>query len=286
MEFLKGYMKIDEYRYMLNSMTYEIFGFTFENWYQAGFYLEEYIPYSYIEGGKIIANASANIMRYDYFGSEKLYIQIGTVMTRPEYRNRGLARQLIKTILSDYSDIADGFYLFANLNAVDFYKKIGFNQIGQWLWHWDDPIKRNCDVDSFIPVGKERREAYVQMLKNSVCNADFDHINRCSLQMFYTMDMNDVFYCNEIDCFAVMRVADKVLYLDSLVSNRILSIEDVASRIDGNFEQIVFGFTPKEKSFLRTERFDGKDKYRLMYLGSSLECIEAKKLCIPIMSHA
>lgn len=286
MEFIKGYMDDDHYRNLLCDMTQMIFGFTFEKWYRAGFYFGEYIPYSYVENGKIIANASANLMKIMHNGSKKFYIQIGTVMTRPEYRNRGLASELIQMILYDYNGLADGFYLFGNLNAVDFYKKIGFKRLDQWRWHWDHPAKRDTKVSPFVPAGEKMREEYVRLLNRAVCNAEFDHINRCSLQMFYTMDMENVYYCKGLDCFSVMHSENRVLYLDSVISSRELEISDVTARIEEDYEKIVFGFTPRMKDHLSAERYDGNDDYQFFYLGTSLECIEKEKLYFPVMSHA
>ena len=286
MELVCNYMDCSELRHLLNEMTREIFGFSFENWYNAGYFAGEYIPYSYVENGKIIANASVNIMKFMLSDQEKFYIQIGTVMTRPEYRNRGLARKLIEKILVDYMARVDGFYLFANLRATEFYKKIGFQRLDQWRWYWDHPARRNEKLLGFEPAGKNMRDAYVSMLNSAANNADFDHINRCSLQMFYTMDMENVYYCEELDCFVVMHIEDQILYLDSVISSRVQSIHDIVPRINGNFEKIVFGFVPKERQHFRPERYDGSDDYRFCYLGSDLECIECEKLFFPVMSHA
>lgn len=286
MEFVNGYMECGDLRHLLNEMTGEIFGFSFEDWYTAGYFGGEYIPYSYMENGEIIANASANIMKFSYNGREKSYIQIGTVMTRPEYRNRGLARKLIEKILGDYTGLVDGFYLFANLHATEFYKKIGFQRLDQWRWYWDHPVQRDHSLSGFEPAGKDMGDAYVRMLNCAACNAAFDHLNRCSLQMFYTMDMENVYYCEELECFAVMHTEDQSLYLDSVISSREQSIGDIAARIDGSFEKIVFGFVPTEKRDLYAERYDGSDDYRFFYLGTELECIESERLYFPVMSHA
>ena len=132
MEFIKDYMDHAHYRYLLCQMTKSIFDFSFEDWYSAGHHDGEYIPYSFVNKGGIVANAAANITKTMINGDEKLYIQLGTVMTRPQYRKMGLARTLIEKILSDYRGKVDGFYLYANLNALGFYERIGFQRLDQW----------------------------------------------------------------------------------------------------------------------------------------------------------
>lgn len=42
-------------------------------------------------------------------------------MTDENYRKQGLAKRLVDYVVKQYKDECDGFYLFANLNAIDFY---------------------------------------------------------------------------------------------------------------------------------------------------------------------
>lgn len=287
MQLITDYMRNDQYRHMLNEMTEEIFGFSFENWYIAGCFEDEYIPFSYIENGKILANASANIMKMSVNGVTKQYIQIGTVMTRPEYRNRGLAKTLIETILKEYDGNCDGFYLFSNLNAVGYYEKIGFLREDQHQWHLKTPVSCNNYKTQFVEAGKRELDHYRHVLGNARVNAALDQINRRSLQLFYTLDMENVYYCEELDCFAVMEIRDGILYLDSVVSTKELSIVDVLERINGEYTNTILGFAPKDcQELFEAGRFDGGDDYRLFYLGEDLAYIFKDRLFFPVMSHA
>lgn len=287
MEMIKNYMDISEKRHLLNDMTTEIFGFTFEDWYVSGFYEGEYIPYSFIENGVIVANASANIMKMMQNGKEKFYIQIGTVMTRPQYRKQGLARKLIGEIMSDYNDRVDGFYLYANLNALDFYSKIGFQRLDQWRYCAEinhEPLLENC----FMKAGEKELPAYKMALRNSAINHRLDQMNRTSLQLFYTGKMENV-YCNENkDSFIVASLEDETLYLDSVIAEIEMPVMEVIKKIPLKFNKVVLGFTPKieDTEFFQAQKYDGQDDYRFYYLGESLLEIEKEKLYFPVMSHA
>ena len=57
---IKDYMKNEILRHGLNELTRNTFGFDFEGWVTGGYFEGDYIPYSYEENGKVIANASAN----------------------------------------------------------------------------------------------------------------------------------------------------------------------------------------------------------------------------------
>ena len=288
MEFIKGYMDNDDYRHLLNEITGEIFGFSFEKWYCAGYFEGEYIPYSFLENGKIIANASANIMKMMQNGEEKLYIQIGTVMTRAEYRNRGMARQLIEKILADFEDQSDGFYLFGNLNAVGFYERLGFLQLNQFRYTSSSMPERDCDKAPFLPVGESDRPRYLASLRSAVPNAALELMNRYSLQMFYTLSMENVFYCKEMDCFAVMEQQGKMLHLVGLTCSKHVSIQEVLRRVDGSYEGVILGFTPRSEdaAMFHATPYNGEQEYRFFYKGQKLEQITVDKLYFPVLSHA
>ena len=68
-------------------------------------------------------------MDFKVFGEEKQYIQLGTVMTHPDYRKKGLSRVLTNKAIADYREKCDLIYLFANSSVLNFYPKFGFGRI-------------------------------------------------------------------------------------------------------------------------------------------------------------
>lgn len=115
-------------------LAIKTFDLSFDAWYQQGYWSESYIPYAFVDKNKVIANASANIIDLVWQGQPRRYIQIGTVMTNIDYRNKGLAGQLIQHILDDWRDKADAFFLFANSTTVDFYPKFGFTRTDEYQY--------------------------------------------------------------------------------------------------------------------------------------------------------
>lgn len=77
----------------------------------------------------MIANASINKMTVVLHGAEYKAIQIGTVMTHPDYRNQGLSGKLMNHIIAKYERDYDFIYLFANETVLDFYPKFGFETV-------------------------------------------------------------------------------------------------------------------------------------------------------------
>jgi len=110
----------------LNRLTRQTYGFDFESWYQDGYWGNSYIPYSLLDGDTLAANVSVSDLEFDYGGEKRRYDQIGTVMTDPVYRNRGLCRFLIERVLDKWEGQSDLIYLFANDRVRDFYPKFAF----------------------------------------------------------------------------------------------------------------------------------------------------------------
>ena len=107
---------------------YRTFDLAFEDWYQNGFWGDDYIPYSVVIDGAVAANVSVNRTDFVLGGETKRFIQLGTVMTDERYRNRGLIRRLMAEIDRDFAGRAVGVYLFANDSVLNFYPKFGFRR--------------------------------------------------------------------------------------------------------------------------------------------------------------
>jgi len=121
-------------RNSFNSLTEKTYGFNFEQWYEDGYWGDKYIPYSLLDGDKVVSNVSVNIMDFLILGEQKRYVQIGTVMTDEDYRGQGLCRALMEIVLKEWENKCDLIYLFANDSVLDFYPKFGFNVCDEYQY--------------------------------------------------------------------------------------------------------------------------------------------------------
>lgn len=299
MRFVKNYMNDSSLRHELNALTQETFGFDFESWVTGGYDRGDYIPYSYEENGRMISNVSVNRMEFVQNGQEKNYIQIGTVMTKKEFRNQGYARKLMEKVLSDYTGKCDGIYLFGNLSALEFYDKMGFSRGMQYQY----TLKENAKIDirkeaggqkaedCFKPVNPNEqalKERYIEAVQKSVVNAALDQKNRFGLQMFYTAGMEGVYYSRALDCYIVMEKQGGVLYLQSVICTKKVSLKDVLRLVAEEYDSIVLGFAPcvEDSHLFEAQPYDGEEDYRLFIMGEDLKRIEIEKLYFPEFSHA
>ena len=292
MELVSNYMRDDALRHALNDLTKKTFGFDFEDWVTGGYFEGDYIPYSFIEDGKIISNVSANRMTFLQNGVERNYIQIGTVMTDEAYRRQGLAKKLMEHVVKQYKDSCDGFYLFANLDAVDFYDKCGFSKETEYRYSVKNEFcMRKSAGEIFMPVNtadERMKQKYMDMVRHSAVNSSLEQLNKFGLQMFYTADMENVYYAKDMDCFIVAEMEENTLLLQSVICENHVTLLDVLQRVRGEYHKCQLGFTPAltDMDICVAEQYDGADDYRLFYLGEQLKSIENEKLYFPELSHA
>lgn len=292
MELVSNYMRDDTLRHALNDLTKKTFGFDFESWVTGGYFEGDYIPYSFIEDGTIISNISANRMTFLQNGVEKNYIQIGTVMTDKAYRRQGLAKKLMDHVVKQYKDSCDGFYLFANLDAVDFYDKCGFSKETEYRYSIKNEFcMKKSAGEIFMPVNtgdKQMKQKYMDMVRRSAVNSSLEQLNKFGLQMFYTADMENIYYAKDMDCFIVADMEENTLLLQSIICENYVTLLDVLQRVRGEYHKCQLGFTPalKDMDICVAEQYDGADDYRLFYLGEQLKSIENEKLYFPELSHA
>lgn len=288
MELIHSYMEDDALRHKLNDLTQKTFGFDFENWVKDGYFEGDYIPYSFLENGKVISNVSANRMRFTQNGVIKEYIQIGTVMTDPAFRNQGLAKKLMKHVMAQYEDCCEGIYLFSDPGALGFYQKLGFAEGLQYRYRLKGETARKEAVSPFLPVSPDGKSRYMDAVRQSAVNASLEQINKFGLQMFYMADLSDVYYAADIDCYAVMKAEKDTLLLQSIICRRHWPMKEILARMDVKYKNLFLGFAPcrEDRSLFDAEVFDGGEDYRLFYRGKALESIEKEKLFFPVLSHA
>lgn len=131
-------------------------------------------------------------------------------MTDEVYRRHGLAKKLMDHVVKQYKDGCDGFYLFANLEAVDFYDKCGFSKKTEYRYLVKNEFcRRKSAGEIFMPVNtadEQMKQKYMDMVRRSAVNSSLEHLNKFGLQMFYTADMENVYYARDMGCSIELNV--------------------------------------------------------------------------------
>lgn len=274
-------------RLSFNELSKKTFGLSFEKWYQDGYWQDKYIPHVLIHNDRVISNVSVNIIDTKVQGQIKRYIQIGTVMTDCEYRNKGLSRKLIYKILYDWKDKCDAIYLFANDSVLDFYPKFGFVKAIEYQYS-----------KSVIPaIGKIRKldmtdEYDIKLLKNYYEKSNpfsmLPMLNNFGLLMFYCSSfMKDcVYYLDDFDAIVIIDYDIETLTYYDIYCDADKSMDEIIAVIaKEDCKNIIFGFTPKDTSDCTVKLFEEDD--RTLFILESKENIFTKhKLMLPLLSQA
>lgn len=125
--FVTDYQNNNLLRQSFFELALATFDIDFKPWFEIGAWDDNYRCYSYADGDQIIANVSVNLMTVHHQGQKKQAVQIGTVMTHPDYQQQGLAGKLMDHVVKHYDQRVAFIYLFANDQVLDFYPKYGFH---------------------------------------------------------------------------------------------------------------------------------------------------------------
>ena len=106
-----------------------IHGLDFTAWDGAGYWDDDYSPYSYFVGDRLVASLCIYTMPAFVNGEACRVAQVSGVGTLPEYRLQGLNRRLHETALSEALPRHRFVFLYADDEAVAFYRKCGFRPV-------------------------------------------------------------------------------------------------------------------------------------------------------------
>jgi len=240
-----------------------------------------------VDDGKVIANASVNIFKSRYDGQEKRCIQIGTVMTDPDYRNQGLSRYLIERILSEWKEKCDIMYLFANDSVLDFYPKFGFVKA----------VEYQCSSPITPTKGRIRKLDMSRASDRALLKRYYTKSNPYSaltmednyeLLMFYCSSfMKDcVYFLEDFDAVIIASDKNEVLTCHDIFCNGGHVLIDIVSSVaESQIHTVVFGFTPTEHAAFHSQILEEEDTTLFILKGKDHWFVN-HQVMFPVLSHA
>ncbi len=292
---MEKYKLVSDYRHddrlkeSFNDLAIKTFGLDFRDWYNKGYWNDQYIPYSFVQEGKVIANASVYKMSIRINGEQLKGIQIGTVMTDEHYRHQGLAKQLMLHIMKEYEGACDFMYLFANETVLDFYPKFGFTRIHESEFSLDltaSPIQRQQTSVQQLTVEQDLAllEDYA---KNRYNHSSMIAVEQNeSLLMFYCTLVfpHAIYYLEELETIVFMEEEEGVLNIFDIISLQPIHIEELlANIVKDSTQKVVFYFTPEFTLNGMTATIQPNDDDALFVL--SKKAILQGNFMFPLTSH-
>lgn len=287
-DYVLDYRDQHHLRKSFNDLTREVFGFDFENWYSKGYWGAQYIPYSLLDGDKVVSNISVSLIKFKVNGKKKTLLQIGTVMTTPEYRHQGMSRTLLEKVLNEWRGNCDLIYLFANETVLDFYPKFGFKHVEQYQYS-KEVRPKNTDLTAVkLDMSNPKNEELVRnTINSSIPISPLSMIDNTSLVMFYCTSFlaNNVHYIKELGAVVIADLDGKTLCLKDIFCEKTVAVDDVIFALcEPNTIQVVLEFTPSEKTSYREKILVPDDV--LFILDDKNNAFENQKWMFPVLSHA
>jgi len=246
-----------DYEVMFDALINEVFGFSFDIWFERKLWDEQYISYSIIDNGKMLANLCV----YDndmIIGGERFRaIQLGAVCTCESARKKGLSRQIMERVMSDYNDVPA--FLFANESVLNYYPRFGFQQVQVYKPVLKAELADNIGTSKIFSakrsVGMKKNlkldvddPIVINTLKNKSCFSNIlDCINTESIQMFHLLKdySDDIYYLPESDVIVVAYQEYNRLFIADVIASKPVSFKSIVSELPfNNIETIEFGFCP------------------------------------------
>ncbi|EAC8105286.1 GNAT family N-acetyltransferase [Listeria monocytogenes] len=255
-EMISDYKDNKMYRDSFNRLAESTFDINFEEWYSDGFWNDKYVCYSYIDDNKVIANVSINKMNLIYQGEDYRALQIGTVMTHPDYRGKGLAKKLLEHVIAKYEDQYDFLYLFANDTVLDFYPKFGFERVEESSFTVDAcGLKReSSNLKKLNPDNKTDFQLIRRIVSEKTPLSNILDVRESEdLLMFYVLIAlkNELYYIEELDVIVLMEQEDADLYVLDILSTKKLDVVEVLRYLPiKKIETIHLLFTPEKSKYI------------------------------------
>lgn len=275
-------------RASFNALTQATFGFHFEDWYANGYWKDQYIPYSLLHNGTIIANVSISKMELTIDDEQKTAIQIGTVMTDKNYRNKGLSRFLMEEVMAEWKGKTDFIYLFANDSVLDFYPKFDFVKVAEY--EYSRPLQAGTGTHSALRqlnIDDTRdRELLLSILKDDKPISSISMQNNSSLLMFYfsSFKKNSLYYLEELNTVVVLDDEGDSLFLSDVFSTQNIALTDLIQYLPTHLQTLRLGFSPKQPAAFQPNLITTEDT--LFVTKESANYFRDNKWRFPVLSHA
>ncbi|MCT4235062.1 GNAT family N-acetyltransferase [Elizabethkingia anophelis] len=287
-----GYHEDEVLRKEFNRLTQEVWKFDFENYYQLGLWDDSCIIYSLFDKKRIVSHVTVSLFYTEIRGEKKKILQFGTVMTDPEYRNRGLSRFLMERVITDFGEETDGMLLFANKSVLDFYPKFGFQAAKEYQAFKNiisENLTSSVEIRKLDMNRREDIELLTRRIEDSIPNTQLVLQNKAvSLLYCYAYPKfgytDSVYYIENLDTAVVASVEADVLEITEIFSENIINLQDIIAAFSHEkFTSVRLGFIPLEKGF-EYELLVHDDL--VLYISEELRDLFGKQqLTVPFLSH-
>ncbi|PFZ11427.1 GNAT family N-acetyltransferase [Bacillus pseudomycoides] len=223
---------------------------TLQNFEANGFGDTTYKPFSYLQEGQVIANVSMFSLPM-FVNGERIYAAgIQSVMTHPEYRRKGLMKQLLCKVLQEIDTKYECAILFTE--KPELYEPFGFRVVQEYLMtlSYENTLPRSSSLRKLNFYDEKDMELIKEIIENAQqLSMEFSTLNYQSSFYFnmYDAKWNEkLYYSKKLDALIVFEVKNQVLKLFGIFAQIFPILDDICAEISEPFTEIDFYFYPDE----------------------------------------
>ena len=241
------------------------------------------MPYTLFDGGRAVSNVSVNRMELLLDGQARSCVQLGTVMTAPAYRGRGLSRRLMEAVLAECA--GETVFLFANESVLEFYPRFGFQKKAQVRFSMDlgRPRGRGRRLDM---ASAGDRELLLRHYKKTNPFSKIQTVNGENLLMFYCAGpmAECVSYLPDFDAVAVAEAEGDVLHCYDVYCGAGQSLPDILEALaPPGTRRVRLEFTPVDPAPFETSPVP--DEEDAMFVLNDTGIFGWEPFLFPVISH-
>lgn len=295
---MKCFIDGQEYKYIQNALhdkftrtsyfqlVQQIYGLEFEKWYQSDFWDNRFIPYIIMDENIAVSSVAVCINDITWENQRKRYVQISTVMTLPEYRNKGLNRHLMEIVLKEWEHKCDAIYLLANDSVVDFYPKFGFEKFHEF--QYSKPVVKSDGTYRQLDI--QDPNDWNLIIKKYMSGNPFSELQAENMSQFVfhcTHSFSkDIYYVEKYDAVVIARLENDKLYFYDIFAGDHCRIDDILSIMaNENTKMACLGFTPKSGVDYTIQILQEEDTHLFVLKGKE-NIFKDNKVMFPVLSRA
>jgi len=232
-----------------------------------------------------------NIIKYK--GAVRRYAQISTVMTLPEYRNAGLNRRIIETILDEWRDKCDAVYLLANDSVTDYYPRFGFGEFTEYDFTARTPaINANVKKTEIVKLNLNDQSDCDLIMDKYEGSNPFEELSAYNPGLFlfhcHYFLSDHIYYISDYDAVAIAKREGENITLYGLFAESGRGFDEIMTALAGEWPgagRVSLGFTPASGVPSEAEPSREEDNHLFVLLEKE-NIFKDNKVKFPLLSRA
>jgi ribosomal protein S18 acetylase RimI-like enzyme len=218
-------------------------------WDELGYWDENYTPFSYFDDDRrVVASVQVYSMDMMIKGKRCRAAQLSGVGTRPDCRRRGLNKELTEKAIAWARPNHDFFFLFADAEALEFYRKCGFRIVDEYKPCIAVEGGTKAPGIERLDMGDpEHRDRVYELACNRAPVSDYLGVFDEKLFMYWCLYwLKDcVFYIADLDALVLFKREDGVVTVYDIVGKQMPGFSDLYPYIRSDSDwRVEFEFMP------------------------------------------